>query len=310
LKNYIHTIEEAIKHYEFPKNPRGLYDPLNYFMSIGGKRIRPAMLLASYSLFKEDVDTAIPAAIGVELFHNFTLIHDDIMDAAPTRRGMVTVHEKWDSNTGILSGDALMIKAYQEFVRCGNISLLDRFNTTALEVCEGQQHDMDFEDREGVAIDEYMEMIRLKTAVLLGFSLEAGAILSEASLEDQKALFSFGEKLGLAFQLQDDYLDAFGETGQTGKQKGGDILADKKTWLAIQCKASAPHEFKRINQLTGSNKVMEMCQLLEKQGLKTELKALVSGYSDEARDLLDNLAVNGSKEALYDLITLLESRQN
>ena len=310
MKNYIHKIEKAINQYNFPVGPAGLYEPLTYFMSIGGKRIRPAMLLASYNLFKEDSDTAIPAALGVELFHNFTLIHDDIMDAAPTRRGKVTVHEKWDSNTGILSGDALMIKAYQEFVRCGNILLLDRFNATAIEVCEGQQHDMDFESRENVTVEEYLEMIRLKTAVLLGFSLEAGAILSDASSSDQKALYHFGEKLGIAFQLQDDYLDAFGEAGQTGKQKGGDILADKKTWLAIQCKATAPNEFRKVNQLEGSNKVNEMCQLMEVKGLKAELKSLVNSYSNEARELLDGLQVKGSKKALYDLISLLESRQN
>lgn len=279
-------------------------------MSIGGKRIRPAMLLASYNLFKNDLDKALPAALGVELFHNFTLIHDDIMDAAPTRRGKVTVHEKWDSNTGILSGDALMIKAYQEFVKCNSITLLERFNTTALEVCEGQQFDMDFESREEVAIEEYMEMIRLKTAVLLGFSLEAGAIIAGAGLTEQKALFSFGEKLGIAFQLQDDYLDAFGETGQTGKQKGGDILADKKTWLAIQCKLKAPSEFSELSSFSGEDKVNGMCNLMEKIGLRTDLRALVNRYSNDARELLDGLNVNGDKQALYDLITLLESRQN
>lgn len=309
MKAYIQSIEDALKAYPFPEQPQGLYEPLSYFIYLGGKRIRPAMVLASYGLYRENLEEVIPAALGVELFHNFTLIHDDIMDKAPTRRGMVTVHQKWDINTGILSGDALLIKAYQEITKSKNIHLIERFNQTALEVCEGQQYDMDFESRSGVLIAEYMEMIRLKTAVLLAFSLEAGAILAGSSHQDQKTLYSFGEKLGIAFQLQDDYLDAFSEMAQTGKQKGGDILADKKTWLAIKCKERAPEEYKAIRLLEGSDKVEKMCALMESLGLKNELKALVLSYSQEARLLLDGLEVTGSKKGLYELIYLLESRE-
>ena len=240
-------IEKRIDALEFSTPPAGLFEPMKYILSIGGKRLRPTLVLMAANLFKNDLEKIYSPAIGIEIFHNFTLLHDDVMDNAPIRRNMATVHEKWDSNVAILSGDAMSIKAYQFIVSCENqhlSSILHVFNQTALEVCEGQQFDMEFEDRTNVRVEEYLNMIRLKTAVLLGGSLKMGAIMADADAENADALYQFGLNLGMAFQLQDDMLDTFGDEAVFGKKIGGDILHNKKTFLLIKAQELAKGDAK------------------------------------------------------------------
>lgn len=236
LQNYLEEIEKEL--YTNPLNPQtaNLVDPIHYLLQIGGKRIRPILTLMSSKLFGGETTDALSQALAVEVFHNFTLMHDDIMDNSPLRRGAQTVHEKWDINTAILSGDGMMIQAYALLQKNANDKfalLFERFNTTAWEVCVGQQMDMDFEKRTNVSKEEYVEMIRLKTAVLLGCALELGAIQANASKKDQEHIRKFGEYVGISFQLRDDYLDTFGKKEEVGKRIGGDILADKKTFLYL-----------------------------------------------------------------------------
>lgn len=239
---YRKMVEEALEVEQRLYPHDGLYEPCRYLMGIGGKRLRPSMVLAAAQAFGSAPENALHVAVAVETFHNFTLMHDDIMDKAPLRRGMATVHEKWDDNTAILSGDAMFVQAYEALARSESSSLpalLRLFNTTAREVCEGQQLDMEFERRNDVSIDEYLEMIRLKTSVLLAAALQMGAIVAGASDAQQRAVYEYGIHVGLAFQLQDDYLDAFGDPGSFGKQVGGDILADKKTFLYLSAMEQA-----------------------------------------------------------------------
>jgi geranylgeranyl diphosphate synthase type II len=233
---YQKWIELESKKQKYGKQPASLYEPIRYLMSLGGKRLRPMLTLLAYSLFKDDTKRIVPYALAVEAFHNFTLMHDDIMDKAPLRRGKPTVHQKWNVNTAILSGDVMLVKVYDMFLRLEGSELktvLVAFNQCASEVCEGQQWDMEFETTDRVTEAQYINMIRLKTAVLLGFSLELGAILGGASPEDQKALREFGTNIGIGFQLKDDLLDAYADPKKFGKQVGGDILANKKTILLI-----------------------------------------------------------------------------
>lgn len=237
ISQYQKLLEREIKKQQFGKTPTSLYEPIRYLMGLGGKRLRPMFTLLSYSLFKDDVKAIVPYAVAVESFHNFTLMHDDIMDRAPLRRGKVTVHEKWNTNTAILSGDVMLIKVYDMFLGLDAPVLktvITAFNRCAAAVCEGQQWDMEFETTRTVSEKQYLNMIRLKTAVLLGFSLELGAILAEASADDRTALRQFGIHIGTAFQLKDDLLDAFADPKKFGKQVGGDILANKKTYLLIK----------------------------------------------------------------------------
>ena len=237
IKIYQQFIEQEIRKHRFGKEPVSLYEPIRYLMGLGGKRMRPMLTLLAYALYKEDVKKAVPYAVAVEAFHNFTLMHDDIMDNAPLRRGNVTVHEKWNVNTAILSGDVMLVKVYDMLLSLEADKLktiLKTFNTCAAEVCEGQQWDMEFETIDHVTEKQYINMIRLKTAVLLGFSLELGAILADASVEDQQALREFGVNIGIGFQLKDDLLDAYADPKKFGKQVGGDIIANKKTYLLIK----------------------------------------------------------------------------
>jgi geranylgeranyl diphosphate synthase, type II len=230
-------IEDYLSKKEWGQKPATLYEPIQYIMSLGGKRLRPILTLMSYSLFKNDFEKIIPYAAAVEVFHNFTLMHDDIMDKAPLRRGKKTVHEKWNASTAILSGDVMLVKVYEIFSSLEPKRLkqvLDLFNACATEVCEGQQWDMEFENKKSVTTADYLEMIRLKTAVLLGFALELGALLAGAKPKEMLALRSLGVNIGLGFQLNDDLLDVFGDKNKTGKQTGGDILSNKKTFLLIQ----------------------------------------------------------------------------
>ncbi|TYP92965.1 geranylgeranyl diphosphate synthase type II [Sphingobacterium allocomposti] len=235
---YAKVFQEYLEARNLPHSPSNLYDPIRYIMSLSGKRIRPLLVLMGAELFREDaVTSALPASVAIEYFHNFSLIHDDIMDKAPLRRGRPTVHQQWDDSVAILSGDALLVKAYEELAKCPPDkipALLQIFNKTALEVCEGQQYDMDFEKRWEVSETEYIDMIRLKTSVLLGGALQMGAIIADADREAQSLIYEFGVNLGIAFQLQDDILDVYGDPETFGKQVGGDILANKKTILYIK----------------------------------------------------------------------------
>ena len=248
LSQYQKWLTQEIKKQKFGKSPVSLYEPIRYLMVLGGKRLRPMFTLLSYSLFSDAVKSIVPYAIAVESFHNFTLMHDDIMDKAPLRRGKVTVHEKWNTNTAILSGDVMLIKVYDMFLSLDAPQLktvLKSFNICAAQVCEGQQWDMEFETTQRVSENQYLQMIQLKTAVLLGFSLELGGILANASPADQKALRSFGTNIGIGFQLKDDLLDAFADPKKFGKQPGGDILANKKTYLLIKALEKAKGKTKK-----------------------------------------------------------------
>lgn len=236
------NLEDHIQHYKFGTSPRELYEPISYLMHLGGKRIRPLLTLLSFRLYQEDYSKILTAASAVEVFHNFTLMHDDIMDQAPLRRGKETVHEKWDANTAILSGDVMMVKAYDMLLQTPTDKLAESirlFNNTAIAVCEGQQLDMNFESQSDVSEEDYLEMIKLKTAVLVGFALQFGALLGGASREDMEKLYTFGVNVGIGFQLKDDLLDVYADKTVFGKQVGGDIIANKKTYLLIKAKEMA-----------------------------------------------------------------------
>ena len=242
VKEQIALIENALSRLNWKDNPQSLYDPIEYVLSLGGKRIRPALCTLACEFYSGDAEKAMSAALGLEIFHNFTLLHDDIMDRADTRRGQATVHKKWNDNAAILSGDAMLICAYQHMSQVENhllSNIMTLFSKVALEVCKGQQLDMSFETRDNVTVDEYIEMIRLKTAVLLATSLEIGAIIGGAPSSDSDLLYNYGINLGLAFQLRDDYLDAFGDPKEFGKQIGGDIKCNKKTFLLLNALKSA-----------------------------------------------------------------------
>ena len=242
VKEQIALIENALSRLNWKDNPQSLYDPIEYVLSLGGKRIRPALCTLACEFYSGDAEKAMSAALGLEIFHNFTLLHDDIMDRADTRRGQATVHKKWNDNAAILSGDAMLICAYQHMSQVENhllSNIMTLFSKVALEVCKGQQLDMSFETRDNVTVDEYIEMIRLKTAVLLATSLEIGAIIGGAPSSDSDLLYNYGINLGLAFQLRDDYLDAFGDPKEFGKQIGGDIKCNKKTFLLLNALKTA-----------------------------------------------------------------------
>ena len=301
LQHYGNLMDQAIASSIPDKSPHKLYDPLRYILSLGGKRLRPALTLFAADVFGNASKQAVPAALAVELFHNFSLIHDDIMDEAPLRRGRETVHQKWDVNTGILSGDALLILAYRLFEGYPPELFRDLaalFSKTAMEVCEGQQYDMDFETRNDVTIAEYLTMIRYKTAVLVGAALKMGALVGGASEEDQQRIYDFGESLGVALQLQDDHLDAFGNPETFGKQVGGDILANKKTYLYLKAVelTSAEQQDELIGHFNGSplaaeQKVARVKELFELSGARADIKQAIASYTQKANAQLDALEI-------------------
>ncbi len=304
ITTLLDLINDRIGSLRMKDTPANLYDPIRYMLSMGGKRMRPLLTLMSYSLFKENVVSFIDPAIGLEVFHNFTLIHDDIMDNAPLRRGQSTVHKKWGDETAILSGDVMMIQAYQLVLTSKhNLELILRsFNTCALHVCEGQQMDIDFEKSNDVEIDDYLEMIRLKTAALLGFCMELGAQGAGASTKDISLAKSFGADLGIAFQLQDDMLDVFGESKKVGKQVGGDILSDKKTYLWIKAfELSDTEQRKKLNSLlnnpeiNGPQKIDMVKSIYEDVGVLKYVQKEIELHFAKAADALDK--INGSKDA-------------
>ena len=245
----LHLINEYLDSIPYDRKPEGLYEPIKYVLSLGGKRIRPTLMLLAYNLFRDDPKTILPSACALETYHNYTLLHDDLMDNADLRRGHMTVHKRWDANTAILSGDSMLVLAFQQMAQCRPDKLskiLDLFTRTALEIGEGQQYDMEFESRNDVTEDEYIEMIRLKTSVLLACATKMGAILADAPQEDAENLYRFGEKIGLAFQLQDDYLDVYGDPKVFGKAIGGDIACNKKTYMLINALALADAKQRKV----------------------------------------------------------------
>jgi geranylgeranyl diphosphate synthase, type II len=319
IERHSQFIAESINGWSLPEEPKNLYDPLRYFLTLGGKRMRPVLTLMGAELFGKPAEQALHAALGVELFHNFTLIHDDIMDAAPLRRSKTTVHTKWNENIAILSGDVLMVKAYQEICKQEPKHLAELmfvFNKTAVEVCEGQQMDMDFETRKDVSIDEYIEMIRLKTSVLLGGALEMGAIIAEASVSDRENLYLFGQELGLAFQIKDDYLDLYGDPEKFGKQIGGDVISNKKTLLYLLALAKAnPQQLEIFRQLENENdlelKVRHVRQLFDQLDIPSLAQSRMDEHFEKGMAALMAISVaNARKKDLIELSNYLMAREN
>ena len=312
-------IEKEVDGLEFSAPPEGLFEPMKYILGIGGKRLRPILVLFAANLYKDDLSKVCLPAIGIEVFHNFTLLHDDVMDNAPIRRGKKTVHEKWNSNVAILSGDAMSIKAYQYIGSCEDKYLRDIltiFNQTALEVCEGQQFDLEFEDRNDVEVEEYLNMIRLKTAVLLGGSLKMGAIMGNASSKDTNLLYHFGVNLGMAFQLQDDFLDVFGDEAVFGKKIGGDILSNKKTFLLINAleKASGDLEKELKYWITAKDfnpeeKINAVRAIYENLNVGEFSQKKITDYFTLCLEYLDKVDVEAEKKKeLYTLVKGLVNR--
>ena len=302
----------------FPLYPNSLYDPADYFLGLGGKRVRPVLCLMGNELFGPIEEDAWEMASALELFHNFTLIHDDIMDKAPLRRGQPTVHARYGSSTAILAGDVMMVVSYEYIgkVRSPHIrKLLQLFNQTAMKVCEGQQLDMDFENRDQVSMEEYLHMIELKTSVLLAASLRIGAMLGGAGLGNQDIIYDFGRNLGLAFQVQDDYLDCYGDASKFGKQVGGDILADKKTFLLIKtlevANAAQRREIGELKQAAPEQKVAGMLGIFKACGVDTWARELREQYHVAAVRRLEDIAVTAKrKEPLQRLVGLLLQRES
>ena len=292
ISQYQDIIQAHFEALNLTKEPNNLYEPIRYILSLGGKRLRPVLTLMATEVFDVDCEKAIPAATAVEVFHNFSLIHDDIMDDAPLRRGNETVHEKWDLNTGILSGDAMLILAYQFFENYEPVVFRDLaklFSKTALEVCEGQQYDVDFETRDDVTIPEYLKMIEYKTAVLVGAAMKMGAIVAETSTENANAIYDFGLNLGIAFQLQDDYLDAFGDPETFGKQVGGDIIENKKTYLYLKALEFSKAEEKEqllhlfsIHPSDNTDKIQSVKQIFTQTGADAATQQAIQGFTLKA----------------------------
>lgn len=298
----------------FPEQPVSLYEPNEYFLKLGGKRIRPVLCLMGNELFDEIIPEAWNAATAIELFHNFTLIHDDIMDKAPLRRGKQTVHTKYNESTALLAGDVMMVKAY-EYLNKINANSLNRvlslFNKMAVDVCEGQQMDMDYESQNDVGINDYLKMIELKTSVALAASLKIGALLGGGGERNQNLLYEFGKKLGIAFQVQDDYLDAFGDGSKTGKQVGGDILANKKTFLLIHAMESHKKELDKLIKDDPADKVQKVLSVYKDCKADEWALELKNKYFDEALDHLEDIAVlSNRKEPLKELALFLVQRDH
>lgn len=303
-----------------PAQPANLYDPVTYTLAQGGKRLRPLLALAACELFSGDIEDAIHPAIGIEIFHNFTLLHDDIMDQAPLRRGKETVYKKWNTNIAILSGDTMFALANREIIRTrpdAIAPLAGLFNTTAIEVCEGQQYDMDFESRNDITIPEYLEMIRLKTAVLLACSLKTGAIIAGASADDQNLVYDAGISLGMAFQLRDDYLDTFGDEKVFGKMAGGDILAGKKTWLFLRLLEKTGDDRQKLSELYNQHTKMSPAEKISHfkaeftaKGVKDEIIGLIDNYFEAVKLKLSGLSVPDKRiSVLSEMIKSLASRE-
>lgn len=317
FEEVLDIVNANIETIKFETKPESLFEPISYILSLGGKRVRPALSLMSYNLYKDDLTRIMPIALAIEIFHNFTLLHDDLMDRADMRRGKPTVHIKWNDNTAVLSGDAMLIEAYREIAKTETEFLpqaLELFTTTATEICCGQQYDMEFEQRMDVTIPEYIEMIRLKTAVLLGCALKEGAIIAGASKEDGDYLYDFGINVGLGFQLKDDLLDVYGNSETFGKKIGGDILCNKKTFLLINA-LSDPSTKDELTMWMNKETVVEeekikaVTDIYNRLGLKEKSEKLINDYCNKAMDCLDKVSVaKERKEELHKLAITLISR--
>jgi geranylgeranyl diphosphate synthase type II len=319
IRQHLALIEKEIEKQKFGKQPESLYEPIRYLMGLGGKRLRPMLTLLSYSLFKNDVRSIVPYAVAVEAFHNFTLMHDDIMDKAPLRRGKPTVHKKWNISTAILSGDVMLVRVYEMFGKLEGEKLkrvLQSFSRCAAEVCEGQQWDMEFETNHSVSEADYINMIRLKTAVLLGFSLELGAVLADASPEECKALREFGTNIGIGFQLKDDLLDAYADPEKFGKQVGGDIIANKKTFLLIKAlEKVSGKEKQKLNawlaekKFKKQEKVKGVKEIYDSLGIPALTEKKMNLYFTKGFQQLDKLPSSPARDILQGFTGSLLSRQ-
>ncbi len=310
-KKYRDAFESGLKNYLNKKSPENLYEPIQYILNLGGKRIRPLLVLMSADLFGHKYNEAVRAALAIEIFHNFTLVHDDIMDSAELRRGSITVHNKWNINTGIISGDVMLIKAYQALEEYENplfSKLTKLLNKTALEVCEGQQYDIDFEEKEDVNQNNYLEMIRLKTAVLIGCALKMGALIADASDDDLEAIYEFGELLGIAFQIQDDYLDVYGDSISFGKKIGGDIIENKKTILFHHAMSNGSINEKKellkwygkrtVNEI-GNKKIDVVKSIFDKTNAREACMKLIKDYTIKAFNKLSHLGISQEAKTLF-----------
>ncbi len=308
LAAYQQTFLDYLSKQNYQKNPLGLYEPIDYIMHLDGKRLRPILVMMAAEAFGKNTEDALPAALAIECFHNFSLVHDDIMDNASLRRGKATVHEKWDVNTGILSGDAMLILCYQYFEAYDDATyaqLTKLFSKTAIEVCEGQQWDVEFEDRNDVQMHEYLQMIEYKTAVLVAAALQMGGIIAGASKEDQTNIYEFGRLLGIAFQIQDDFLDAFGNPETFGKKVGGDIIENKKTYLYLKAielsnadnKAQLEHLFS-LDNTNEEDKISNVKQLFVVSGAKDATQKAVENYTLEAFKKLEEISISQQNKDL------------
>jgi geranylgeranyl diphosphate synthase type II len=320
LQDLQDKVNLLIANQEFKKTPPKLYDPIAYTMNQGGKRIRPLLTLIACDLFGGDIDKALYPALALEVFHNFTLVHDDIMDMAPLRRGRETVYKKWNSNIAILSGDTMFALAYQFALRTDHIlvpKILEVFSKAAIEVCEGQQLDMDFESITTVNIDDYLEMIRLKTAVLIAVSLQIGAIVANATEKEIEAIYNFGTHLGMAFQLMDDLLDVYGEQEQFGKKTGGDIASNKKTYLFLKAlELCDTDERKLLNDLYHDSgidpdlKISKVKLVFDQTGVKADVELLMQAYYDKAMNCLDSIQVQEDRKSQLLILSALMLKRN
>lgn len=320
FSEYLNRVNDAVSHIEYPASPWGLYEPIAYTMSLGGKRIRPSLVLMSCDAFGGDVESAVAPAIGLEMFHNFTLLHDDVMDKADIRRGKPTVHVKWNDNTAILSGDAMLTIATQYIAKAPAAVMaqaMSLYNKTAMEIYEGQQYDMEFEQRMDVTVDEYIDMIRLKTSVLLGCACKMGAIIAGASSEDAERIYRFGELVGLAFQLQDDLLDVYGDEKTFGKAIGGDILNNKKTFMLISALELAKGE--TYDELTAwinaenpdkQAKIAGVTAIYTSTGVKRIAEERIASYTENALSILDEIDMpEDGKQAFRAFADMLMNRK-
>lgn len=316
FQTYLDTVNQAIAAIPYPEQPSQLYEPIAYHMALGGKRVRPVLVLMACDALGGEDDVALDAALGVEMFHNFTLLHDDVMDNADVRRGKPTVHRRWNSNTAILSGDTMLTLATQFIARTGNKAVMDLFNKTAIEIYEGQQWDMDFEDRNDVTVDEYINMIRLKTSVLLGCALKTGALLADGTEEDCDTLYDAGVNMGLAFQLQDDLLDVWGDPKTFGKEIGGDIMNNKKTFLLINAMQLATGDdadelrhWLNDPYTTRDDKVPAVTALYERLGVRQLAQDAIAEYNARAVESFNRVKISDEdKQAFIDLANRLAGR--
>ena len=320
INEFRKKIEQELAILELNSSPEKLYDPIRYVFSNGGKRIRAVLLMLSYKLFSEEIEKALPAALAIEIFHNFTLVHDDIMDSAPLRRNKETIHKKFGQNTAILSGDVMMVKAYQKLGECDKEVLgkvLKDFNDAAIKVCEGQQFDMDFENNDHITIDDYLKMIELKTAILLAVSAKIGGLLGGANTGDTVLLYEFGRNIGIAFQLQDDLLDLYGDQGKFGKQTGGDVTSKKKTYLYLSFMEDAGPEMTRqlksvisSDNITNEEKVLQVRDLYSALNLKSKTMDKIRFYHNAAMKNLERIGVaKDRKTAIMHLANALLVRE-